>query len=121
MGQKLQIWFVITERKWRMERVKKVKRIFSPEQKANIVHQIEMGIKSGMKIYEAVEKQGIAHSLYTKWKRQLDVGIKSSLRNGKAPMDKEKLKLKKENERLKSIILSQAQAITDLKKETNWE
>ena len=69
----------------------------------------------------AVEKAGIAYSVFNKWKRQLAVGIKSSLRNGKAPADKDKRRLERENERLKAIIVSQAQAIADLKKETKWE
>lgn len=104
-----------------MNQVKRAKRSFSPEQKANIVHQIETDIKAGMTTSAAVEKQGVAHSLYNKWKRQLSVGIKSSLRNGKSPVDKEKKKLERENERLKAIVLSQAQAISDLKKETSWD
>ncbi len=69
----------------------------------------------------AVEKSGIAYSVYNKWKRQLSVGIKASLRNGKAPVDQERKRLERENERLKAIVVSQAQAIADLKKETNWE
>lgn len=104
-----------------MAQAKKAKRVFSPEQKADILNRIEMDIKSGMSIMQAVAKQDIAHSIYNKWKRQLAVGIKSSLRNGKAPIDKEKKRLERENERLKAIVLSQAQAIADLKKETNWE
>lgn len=104
-----------------MNQVKKAKRVFSPEQKLNILQQIETSIKGGLTTMAAVEKHGIAYSVYNKWKRQLAVGVKSSLRNGKAPVDKEKKRLERENERLKAIVLSQAQAIADLKKETNWE
>jgi transposase-like protein len=104
-----------------VEQKKKAKRVFSPEQKLNILQQIETSIKSGLSTMAAVEKHGIAYSVYSKWKRQLAVGVKSSLRNGKAPVDKEKKRLERENERLKAIVLSQAQAIADLKKETNWE
>lgn len=104
-----------------MDKQRRTKRIFSPEQKANIVNQIEADIKKGIPASEAVLKQDIAYSLYGKWKRQLEIGIKSSLRNGKAPLDKEKNSLRKEIEKLKAIVLSQAQAIADLKKETNWE
>ena len=104
-----------------MEQKRRAKRVFSPEQKASIVHQIETDIKSGMSTAAAVEKQGIVYSNYSKWKKQLAVGIKSSLRNGKSPGDKEKKRMEREVERLKAIILSQAQAIADLKKETNWE
>ena len=104
-----------------MNQVRKAKRNFSPEQKATIVHQIETAVKGGMKTIEAVEKQGIAYSLYSKWKRQLAVGIKSSLRNGKAPVDKEKKEMERRIARLEKLVLSQAQTIADLKKETNWE
>ena len=104
-----------------MNQVRKAKRIFSPEQKAAIVHQIETDIKSGIKATDAVEKQGLAYSLYCKWKRQLAVGIRSSLRNGKAPADKDKKQMERRIARLEAIVLSQAQVIADLKKETNWE
>jgi transposase-like protein len=104
-----------------MEQTRKTKRQFTPEQKANIVHQIETSIKSGMSVGSAVEKHDIAYSLYSKWKKQLAVGIKSSLRNGKAPVNKEMKQMEKKIARLEAIVISQAQAIADLKKETNWE
>ncbi len=104
-----------------MNQAKKAKRVFSPEQKVNILNQVETNVKSGMSTMAAVEQAGIAYSMFNKWKRQLSVGIKASLRNGKAPADQERRRLERENERLKAIVLSQAQAIADLKKETNWE
>ena len=104
-----------------MNQGKKAKRVFTPDQKAGIVHQIETSIKDGMKATEAVEKQGIVYSIYLKWKKQLAVGINSSLRNGKAPVDKEKKRLERRIARLEAIVVSQAQALADLKKETNWE
>ncbi len=104
-----------------MNQIKRVRRSFTPEQKYDILQKIEADIKGGMSRASALEKAGIASSIYSQWKRQLLVGVKSSLRNGKAPLDKEKRKLERENEKLKAIILSQAQAIADLKKETNWE
>lgn len=104
-----------------MEQKKKAKRVFSPEQKANILHQIEMDLKNGMSTQAAVSKQGIAYSVFAKWRKQLSVGIKSSLRNGKAPVDKEKKEMEKKIARLEKLVLSQAQAIADLKKETNWD
>lgn len=104
-----------------MEAVKRAKRVFSPEQKLNILQKIEADIGNGLTTGAAIEKQGIAYSVYNKWKKQLAVGVKSSLRNGKAPVDKEKKRLERENEKLKAIILSQSQMITDLKKETNWD
>ncbi len=104
-----------------MEQKRKAKRFFTPEQKANILHQIETDIKGGMTTGHAVEKQSLAYSVYNKWKKQLAVGIKSSLRNGKIPADKEKKQMERKIARLEALVLSQAQAIADLKKETNWE
>ena len=104
-----------------MNQVKKAKKIYSPEQKVAILNQIENLIKQGMLLQEALEKQGVAYSNYYKWKKQLAVGIKSSLRNGKPPVNHELKKLEKEVDSLKAIVLSQAQAIADLKKETNWD
>ncbi len=94
-----------------MEEQKKVKRIFSPEQKANIVHQIETDIKSGISTQSAVDKQGVGYSSYAKWRKQLSVGIKSSLRNGKLPVDKQRKQLERKVARLETLVLSQAQAI----------
>jgi transposase-like protein len=104
-----------------MDQPRRTKRLFSPDQKMHIVQSIDADIKSGMSTGDAVAKQGVVYSNYRKWKMQLAVGVKSSLRNGKAPADKEKKRLERENERLKKVVLSQAQAIADLKKETNWD
>jgi transposase-like protein len=104
-----------------MNGARKPKRIFSPEQKAAIVHQIETDVKGGMKTMEAVEKHAIGYGLFSKWKKQLQVAVKSSLRNGKAPIDKEKKKMEQRIARLERLVLSQAQTIADLKKETNWD
>src|SRR5271168_1731351 len=100
---------------------KRTKRIFTPEQKFQILQAIEADIKGGMKVGDALIKHNIPNANYSKWKRQLSVGVKSSLRNSKLPADREKRHLERENERLKEIVLSQAQALADLKKETNWE
>ena len=64
------------------------------------MHQIETDIKAGTPTLKAVEKQGIGYSVYTKWKKQLAVGIKSSLRNGKGPGDKDKRLLERKIARL---------------------
>lgn len=104
-----------------MNQEKKAKRYFTAEQKFNILQTIEADVKSGMTQEKAREKADIANSVYAKWRKQLAVGVKSSLRNGKPAVDKDKKKLEREIEKLKAIVLSQAQAIADLKKETNWE
>ena len=101
--------------------MKRPKRSFTPEQKANIVNQIETDRKSGLTLNEAIKKHDIYVSLYSKWKHQLAVGIHSSLRNNKAPADTEKKQLKIEVQKLRAIVLSQSQAIADLKKEMNLD
>ena len=70
--------------------MKRTKRSFTPEQKANMVNQIETDRKSGLTLNEAIQKYDTYVSLYSKWKHQLAVGIHSSLRNNKAPADTEK-------------------------------
>ena len=100
---------------------KRTKRFFTPEQKFQILQAIEADVKGGLKVGDALIKQNIPHASYSKWKRQLSVGVKSSLRNSKGSPDREKRRLERDNERLKAIVLSQAQALADLKKETNWE
>lgn len=100
---------------------KKAKRVFTPEQKFSMLQTIESDIKSGIRVGDALIKHNISSSNYSKWKRQLLVGVKSSLRNGKAPQDREKRKIERENEKLKEIILAQSRMIADLKKETNWD
>lgn len=100
---------------------KRAKRVFTPEQKFQILRDIEADIQDGMKVGDALIKQNISHGNYSKWKRQLTVGVKSSLRNGKAPADRDKRRLEREIEKLKEIVLAQSQMIADLKKETNWD
>lgn len=101
--------------------MRRPKRTFTPEQKANIINQIETDRKSGLSLNEAIQKQDIYVSLYSKWKHQLSVAVHSSLRNNKPPADLEKKKLARENEKLRQIVLSQSQAIADLKKEMNLD
>jgi transposase-like protein len=104
-----------------MNQTKRVRRSFTPEQKYDILQKIEADVKVGMARAAALEKAGIGSGVYSQWKRQLAVGVKSSLRNGKPPADKEKKQLERKIARLEALVLSQAQAIADLKKETNWE
>lgn len=104
-----------------MSAPKKPKKMYSPEQKVAILNQIEILQKQGLSLEAALQKENVAYSNIYKWKKQLAVGIKSSLRNGKPPVNRDLKKLEKEIEKLKAIVLSQAQAIADLKKETNWD
>lgn len=101
--------------------MRRPRRIFTPEQKANIVNQIDTDRKSGLQFREAVAKHDIHSALYMKWKRQLTVGIHSSLRNGKPPVDAEKRKMLVEIRKLQKIVLSQSHVITELKKEMNLD
>jgi transposase-like protein len=97
----------------------RAKRTYTPEQKANIVNQIEIDRKNGMSSIEALKKSDIAPSLYSKWRRQLAVGIHSALRNNRPPVDLEKRQLALEVKKLRAVVLSQSQAIAELKKEMN--
>lgn len=101
--------------------MRRAKRMFTPEQKANIVNQIETDRKAGMSTVDAVAKQDIGISLYMKWRRQLAVGIHSSLRNNKPPVDAAKRSLEREIKRLREVVLSQSRAIAELKKEMNLD
>ena len=53
---------------------KKARRIFTPEQKFEILKDIER-CKT---IKEGLAKLGIQSSMYHKWKRQLEVGVRLS-------------------------------------------
>jgi transposase-like protein len=88
------------------------KRIFSPEQKAALVFQVDQC----RTIKEGCEQAGIHYTLYIKWKKQLQLGIKSSLRNSKPQIDPEKKALLDENKRLKNIILNLTAELVDVKK-----
>ena len=101
--------------------MKRTRRIFTPEQKANIVNQIDTDKKNGLSYNEAIAKQNINSSLYLKWRRQLAVGISSSLRNSRPLMDQEKRQMAIEIKKLQKIVLSQSLAIAELKKEMNLD
>ena len=58
---------------------KKVRRIFTPDQKFEILKDIER-CKT---IKEGLAKHQLADSVYYKWKRHLQVGVRASLRNSR--------------------------------------
>src|SRR6266478_6140707 len=95
----------------------KVRRIFTPEQKFEIVKDIER-CKT---IKEGLAKHQLAHSLYRKWKRQLEVGVRASLRNSRPLKPVDLKRLEAENRRLKEVALNQALLISELKKEMNLD
>ena len=97
--------------------VRKVRRIFTPEQKFEILKDIERckAIKEGL------AKHQLAQSLYYKWKRQLEVGVRASLRNSRPLKSTDLRRLEAENRRLKEAVLNQALVISELKKEMNLD
>jgi transposase-like protein len=93
------------------------RRIFTPEQKFEILKDIER-YKT---IKEGLSKHHLAQSLYHKWKRQLEVGVRASLRNGRPIQWAEIKRLEAENRKLKEALLNQALLIAELKKEMNLD
>ncbi len=95
----------------------KPKRVFTPEQKYEILRDIERCST----IKEGLEKHKISSSLYCKWRRQLQVGINASLRNTKPIKSPDIKRLEEENRKLKEVILNQSLIITSLKKEMSLD
>lgn len=90
----------------------KTRRIFTPEQKYEIIKEVERGSS----IRNGLEKYNIASSMYYKWKRQLAVGINASLRNTKPLKAPDLKKLEEENRKLKEVVLNQSLTIYESKK-----
>lgn len=59
--------------------------------------------------------------MYRKWKRQLDVGVRALLRNGRPVQWAEIKRLEAQNKKLKEALLNQALLIAELKKEMNLD
>ncbi len=96
-----------------MLEARKVRRVFTPEQKFEILKDIE---RCGT-IKEGLEKHQLQYSVFRKWRRQLEVGVRSTLRNSR-PLKSADLKhLEVENRRLKEVVLNQAFLISEIKKE----
>ena len=96
---------------------KKVRRLFRPEQKFEILKDIERC----RTIKEGLAKHHLADSVYYKWKRQLEVGVRASLRNGRPVKSADLKRLEAENRKLKEALLNQALLIAELKKEMNLD
>lgn len=95
---------------------KKRRRNFTPEQKYAILQDI----RTFRTVKEGCAKYQLHDSVYRKWKRQLAVGIRASLRNTKPLKPLDLKKLEGENRKLKEIVLNQALVISELKKEMHW-
>jgi transposase-like protein len=96
---------------------KKVRRVFTPEQKFEILKDIERC----RTIKEGLAKHQLADSLYRKWKRQLEVGVRASLRSRRALKPADLRRLEGDNRKLKEVVLNQALLISELKKEMNLD
>lgn len=96
-----------------METEKKPKRYWTPEQKFEILKDIE----KCPRVKDGLEKYQLQYSVYRKWRRQLEVGVNASLRNGKPLKSASWKALETENRRLKEIVLNQSLQICELKKE----
>jgi transposase-like protein len=101
----------------KMDGGKKSRRIFTPEQKFEILKDIE----HCKTIKEGLAKHHLADSVYYKWKRQLEVGVRASLRNSRPIKSAELKRLEAENRKLKEALLNQALLIAELKKEMNLD
>ena len=64
------------------QEARKVRRKFTPEQKFEILQDIERG----RTIKEGLAKHRLSDSLYRKWKRQLNVGCRGCSRSAHAPL-----------------------------------
>jgi len=91
---------------------KKVRRVFTPEQKFEILKDIE----TFRTVKEGLEKYQLHYSVYRTWKRQLEVGIRASLRGSKPPKSPDIKRFESENRKLKEVVLNQSLIISELKK-----
>ena len=96
---------------------KRIRRVFTPEQKFAMLKDIELFPT----VKEGLEKHQLCHSVYQKWKRQLAVGVRASLRNSKPLKAPDLRRLEAENKKLKEVVLNQSLIICELKKEMNLD
>lgn len=94
------------------EKSVKAKRTFTPEQKFEIVQ----AIRSGPTVKAGLERFKITHGMYSKWRRQLDVGINASLRNTKPVKSADQRQTEAENRLLKEMVLNLSHQVCELKK-----
>lgn len=94
---------------------KRPRRSFTAEQKFAMLQDIQaIGLKKGL------EKHGISSALYYKWKRQLEVGIHASLRNGKPVKPANQRELEVRVRQLTEIVLNQSLELCELKKTLSY-
>ena len=97
----------------------KKKRVFSVEQKMQVLREVE---ENGMMV--TCRKYEIAQSLYYQWKNKFDRQGIDGLQGQYYRVDPHVRELEKENERLKKIIARQALELEvkgELLKKTQWQ
>lgn len=99
------------------EAVRKTRRIFTPQQKYEMLKEIERcpTLKEGLAKYH------LQYSVFRRWRRQLQVGVNASLRNGRPVKSQDLKRLETENRRLKEALLNQSLHLAELKKEMNLD
>ena len=95
-----------------------IKNKLSPEEQLRIFLE---SLKDNVKIAEICRREELWPKEYYRIKEKALSGALEALKNSGKKKDTEKARLKKETERLKDIILSQAEEINLLKKKTNWD
>jgi len=95
-----------------------VKTRLSPREKLRIFLE---GLKDNVKVAEVCRREEIWPNEYYRIKEKALSGALEALKNSGKKKDPEKNRLKKEIERLRDIVLSQAEEIDLLKKKTNWD
>ncbi len=95
-----------------------IKNRLSPEEQLRIFLE---SLKDNVKIAEICRREELWPKEYYRIKEKALSGALEALKNSGKKKDVEKARLKKETERLKDIILSQAEEINLLKKKTNWD
>jgi transposase-like protein len=95
---------------------RKPRRNFSPEQKVALINQVDLASS----VKEGCEAAKINYSQYRHWKKQYQLGVRSSLRNTRPPIDQEKKRLIEENRILKLTVINLSVEIIDLKKTVSY-
>ncbi len=90
----------------------------SPPEKLRIFLE---GLKDNVKVAEVCRREEIWPNEYYRIKEKALCGALEALKNSGKKKDPEKNRLKKEIERLRDIVLSQAEEIDLLKKKTDWD
>jgi len=91
--------------------------VFSAEQKFEILKDLERSAT----LREGLAKYGLQYSVLRTWKRQLEVGVRASLRNGRPLKSVDLRRMEAENRKLKEVVLNQALLLSELKKEMSLD